>query len=491
MNLRRWLGALALGLTVLAVVGVVIARETRRGPSLVERPRAHLRARRGHTDHKALLKGPFADGSAVTSACLGCHPESAREVMATSHWTWLGQEVKVPGHAEPRRIGKANLINNFCIGVGPNLAHCTACHAGYGWVDASFDFSREQNVDCLVCHDTTGGYRKDPEHGGVPAKGVDLASIASAVGVPTRRNCGVCHFAGGGGDAVKHGDLDGTMYLPSQRIDVHMGKLDFDCQECHRTEHHRIPGRSMSVSVDDSNRVSCTDCHSEKPHRQERLDAHTRTVACQSCHIPKMAIEAPTKMSWDWSTAGHDPAPGTDPHTYMKKKGTFVLAKDVTPEYYWYNGTADRYLLGDRIDPSKVTQMNFPRGDSRDPRARIWPFKVHRGKQPYDLKNRYLLVPKTAGEGGYWTDFDWDKALRLGGEATGFPYSGSHGFAETAMYWPLSHMVATKDKALQCMDCHGDQGRLDWRGLGYDGDPAFRGSRAPMLITEDREGGRP
>ena len=152
-------------------------------------------------------------------------------------------------------------------------------------------------------------------------RGWTLPPVAQGVGLPTRRNCGVCHFAGGGGDAVKHGDLDGTMYFPTERIDVHMGKLNFDCQECHRTKNHRIPGRSMSVSVDDSNRVACTDCHSQTPHREERLDSHTKTVACQTCHIPKMAVEAATKMAWDWSTAGHDPPPGSDPRLYSKKQG--------------------------------------------------------------------------------------------------------------------------------------------------------------------------
>ena len=29
------------------------------------------------------------------------------------------------------------------------------CHAGYGWVDDSFDFSKRENVDCLVCHERT------------------------------------------------------------------------------------------------------------------------------------------------------------------------------------------------------------------------------------------------------------------------------------------------------------------------------------------------
>ena len=88
------------------------------------------------------------------------------------------------------------------------------------------------------------------------------------------------------------------------------------------------------------------------------------------------------------------------------------------------------------------------------------------------------MVPTTAGEGGYWTSFDWDKALRLGSEATGLPYSGSYGFADTEMYWTTSHMVSPKEDALQCVDCHSESGgRLDWTALGYDGDPVKHGGR--------------
>ena len=45
------------------------------------------------------------------------------------------------------------------------------------------------------------------------------------------------------------------------------------------------------------------------------------------------------------------------------------------------------------------------------------------------------------------------------------------------MFWPLSHMVAPKERALQCTDCHGTGGRMDWPALGYEGDPHERGSR--------------
>ena len=91
------------------------------------------------TDHSSFFQQPFADGPSVTKACLECHPKSAEEVMATAHWNWVGDEVMVPGHDQPLRIGKRNLINNFCIGIKSNWPGCTQCHIGYGWEDESFD----------------------------------------------------------------------------------------------------------------------------------------------------------------------------------------------------------------------------------------------------------------------------------------------------------------------------------------------------------------
>jgi hypothetical protein len=61
--------------------------------------------------------------------------------------------------------------------------------------------------------------------------------------------------------------------------------------------------------------------------------------------------------------------------------------------------------------------------------------------------------------------------------ASKIPYSGKYGFAETEMYWPLSHMVSTKEKALACTDCHGERSRMDWKALGYAGDPIQTGGR--------------
>jgi octaheme c-type cytochrome (tetrathionate reductase family) len=419
------------------------------------------------------MQGPFQTGSEVTRACLECHAEAAQEVMETVHWTWESKPYPLEGRPEPVTIGKKNSINNFCIGIQSNWAGCTSCHAGYGWEDASFDFSIEENVDCLVCHDQSGVYVKGKS--GLPQEGVDLLAAARSVGAPTRENCGGCHFNGGGGNGVKHGDMDQHLYFPSENLDVHMGGNDFQCTDCHRTQAHNIRGRSISVSLDLENQVLCTDCHSDNLHADERLNAHLGSVACQTCHIPQGAREDPTKMEWDWSTAGQDRP--DDPHTYLKIKGSFVYEGDFVPEYYWYKGIQDRYILGDLIDPSQPTVLNPIAGDIHDPEAKIWPFKVHRARQPYDSVYNYLLQPRTAGEGGFWTTFDWDSALRLGSADVDMEYSGQYGFAETWMYWPLDHTVAPAENALLCTACHGEEGRLDWEALGYNGDPSEWGGR--------------
>lgn len=464
------------------VTGVFIALGFRHSSQQVS-PWARMPTVPAHFDHATVIQGPLETGPEVTTLCLSCHPNSAKQVMKTSHWTWASQKVKLPGREEVMRVGKRNLLNNFCIHAGPNIEKCSTCHAGYGWKDNEFDFTVEENVDCLVCHDQTNTYQKGPA--GYPQPSVDLVSVAQSVGRPTRATCGQCHFKGGGGDAVKHGDMDGSMYFPDERIDVHMGELDFLCVDCHRTRDHVIPGCAMSVCIDRPLRVSCSDCHGETPHNEERLDFHTASVACQTCHIPRMAIDAPTKMYWDWSQAGQE-GREEDPHSYLKIKGSFRYAQNIRPEYYWYNGRAYRYLTGDKIDPSKTVQINYPLGDASDPQAKIWPFKVHRGKQIYDTEYRHLLAPRTSSPGGFWSEFDWDKACRLGAEDVGLEYSGHYGFVETEMYWPLSHMVQSKEKALQCIDCHGSRGVMNWAALGYDGDPAFRGDRRQMgLLRED------
>jgi octaheme c-type cytochrome (tetrathionate reductase family) len=459
---------------LVAAGGIASAMVLRPGE---ERPRhaaGYAKRIRPHFDHAAVITGKFDAPQAVTRRCLECHP-NARKVMKTSHWLWLGDEVQVPGRPGATRIGKRNVLNNFCIATTGNERACTKCHIGYGWADADYDFSKEENVDCLVCHERTSTYVKGTF--GIPTPQTDLLAAARSVGTPQRENCLGCHAYGGGGQAVKHGDLDSSLAHPLEEEDVHMGRHGFLCVDCHTAPDHQIRGRAFSVSVEDSHGVACADCHTKPEHADARINAHLATVACQTCHIPSFAGKVPTKAFWDWSKAG-DPTRKDDPHHYLKIKGEFTYEQDAVPEYRWFNGTVGRYLLGDRIeDPELPTALNPPQGGIADRAARIWPFKVHRAKQPYDAGNRYLFPPVTGGKDGYWTTFDWDQAFRLGAKASNIAYSGKVGFARTEMYWPLSHMVAPKEKALACTDCHGERSRLDWKALGYAGDPMKTGGR--------------
>ena len=479
MDLRKnkfiWLIGLVVTLLVI-IVPIVVFASNRNQPR--DDPWAAVPQRPPHTDHTALLSGEFQSGSDVTQACLECHPQEAWDVMQTVHWTWESEPVEVPGHdGVVATIGKKNQINNFCIGIQGNEKKCNTCHAGYGWEDETFDFENPLNVDCLVCHADTNLYAKGDY--GYPAEGVDLLAAARSVQRPDRDNCGRCHFDGGGGNGVKHGDLDESLYFPQENLDVHMGGLDFQCIDCHTTEDHVIKGKLLAdnYTIDPQEQVACTDCHKEPVHEDERINLHTDTVACQTCHVPALAIKDPTKVYWDWSTAGQDRP--DDHYTYLKIKGSFVYEDNYTPAYAWFNGNnAYRYLLGDPIDPTQPTMITLPAGDITDPTAKIFPFKVHVAKQPYDTVNNILLQPRTGGEGGFWTTFDWPSGLALGAQDTGLPFSGEYGFAETWMYWPSTHMVQPKEKALQCDECHSDNGRLDWQALGYPGDPVEWGSRS-------------
>ncbi len=423
---------------------------------------------RPHLDHSAFFTEPFASGQDVTRACLACHEEEARQFRRTPHWEWLGEEEHVPGNEGSRRLGKKNVLNNFCISIQGNWAACTKCHAGYGWEDADFDFDDLSRMDCLVCHDHSGGYAKTK--GGWPRKDADLLAAAKSVGWPTRGACNSCHSYGGGGLAVKHGDLDTTLDNPDAYDDVHMGRLGFSCIDCHEGPGHTIRGKSMSVSSNDDDGVGCTGCHGSAPHADVRLNQHVEKVACHTCHVPTFANSIPTKMWWDWSKAGDDTRED-DVHHYLKIKGEFRYERKVVPEYYWFNGKSEHYLAGDRIVGDGPVQINHPIGGPGVPGSKVWPFKVHRGKQIYDPVNAVLLAPLTYGKGGYWHDFDWDEASRLATRYTGIPYSGQYDFIETEMYWPINHMVQPKERALRCMDCHGNTGRLDWVALGYTGDP--------------------
>ena len=469
------------------------------GPAAAEQPQTspghHATSTADHSKFEELQR-PFKTGPEVTKACLGCHTEAGKQLHKTKHWNW---QFTNPDNGQV--VGKKTIINNYCLAISSNWARCTSCHIGYGWKDDNFDFSSEENVDCLVCHDTTDTYRKFPTGAGHPNykekafpkgskkiwKVADLSKVAQSVGDTRRKNCGACHFYGGGGDGIKHGDLDSSMTNPSRELDVHMGVdgLNFSCSECHTADGHDIQGSRYNLVAkdthgidipgrDDGSRATCESCHGPTPHAatvNNKIDDHTDKVACETCHIPTYARGGiPTKLWWDWTTAGKKDADGKPIKlkndkgrvTYMTKKGTFRWGDNLAPEYAWLSGDIRYKQLDEIIDPTEVVLLNTIQGSYDDPNARIWPFKVMRGRQPYDKGNNTLVLLHLFGKDpeAYWKSYDWNRAIGAAMKGAGAPYSGEYGFIETAMYSPLAHMVAPKEEALSCDQCHSKDGRL-------------------------------
>ncbi len=478
-----------------------------------------------------ILQREFTSGPEVTAACLTCHTEADDQMMHSIHFKWEFDNPRTGQH-----LGKSVVVNSFCGNVAGNEPRCTSCHAGYGWDDMSQPPPRQSTVgtgwditlprptpasgqnnavDCLACHDRSGQYTKAATLSGHPpmspvpeglktitgadAWAVDLKQAAQSVGMPGRENCGNCHFYGGGGDNVKHGDLSSALYNPTKEVDVHMATdgLNFTCSTCHVTDKHTWAGSRYDVLASDPHGTgkpgerrdvaTCESCHGNEPHpvggnpllvaKGLKLNDHTNKIACQTCHIPEFARGGvATKTLWDWSTAGqlddgkmikrheYTQSDGKELHTYLSTKGDFDWGENVVPFYSWFNGQIEYTLADAIIDPSQTVEINRIGGVQGEEGARIWPFKRMIGRQAYDSGNNKLAYSHVWGpetDTAFWTNFDWAKAVEAGMKAAGQEYSGEYGFVDTHMYWPITHMVAPATEALDCKSCHAKDGRLE------------------------------
>ncbi|SDU61953.1 octaheme c-type cytochrome, tetrathionate reductase family [Desulfobacula phenolica] len=374
----------------------------------------------------------------------------------------------------------------------------------------------------------------------MPTKDVDLNFVAENVGHSSRASCGSCHFNGGGGDAIKHADMSRQLLEPSRSCDVHMGGYDFSCTQCHKTRNHKIAGRSSSVPVAEG-KVSCEQCHSGSPHYSgglldHHLNNHSKTLDCNVCHSPVFAKCKPTKTWWDWSKAGDKKRkPQKDKYgkpDYNWKKGEFKWEESAVPDYAWDSGYMNRVLMGDKVDiNADVINLTEPVGSINDPNSKITPFKIMKGIQPVDADHDHIIIPHLFPRNkddttAYWKNLDWEKSFQDGMNAVGLEYSGSYKWKETWMYWRLEHEVMPANMALSCVQCHeslkGEQtcnrchqdnrkvdfkqiahkgtdfsymkskGRdvghliektdyIDFKALGYKGDPIIYGGRFKKL----------
>ena len=494
MNASKWIRPLLLFMCMsIGTLGVWTSPpeagqqrpETAPGPA-VPPEAAGLKKALITADHSKyeVLQQNFKSGPDITRACVSCHYNAAAQVENTIHWNWID-----PNSDNNTLTGKAgHSVNNFCISSNRMKDEkCLSCHPGWN--------GKTAGINCLMCHgqqefnfaEAFEDYHffcdSDDAESKFLAQQIqeNIRETVQNVARPTRRNCGFCHFNGGGGDGSKHGDLDSSLLHPARPLDVHMnsGGQNFQCVRCHTTVSHHIAGRIYSTPAATSRKsliqddlitkITCESCHSDKPHPSgHKANDHTDIVACQSCHIPKYARVNPTKMWWDWSKAGKTkngkPYITEGPlgkETYMSIKGDLRWEKNVTPQYLWFNGSINTLTTKDVIQPEDIVRVSWPLGDRRDPNSRIFPFKIHRGKQPYDTVNRTLLAPLLSGDQGYWKTFDWPKSLAIGMQYMDLPFSGKFDFVETSYVFPITHMVAPKETTVACTECHvRSQGRL-------------------------------
>jgi len=459
------------------------------------------------TLHERIFTEILPDGFRTTADCLICHSNVGDDLLETGHWNWEGTPTRVAGQTNGTH-GAKDLLDNFWIAVPSNEGRCSQCHPSYGWranTPASF-FDEPENIDCFICHDTTGTYRKHPTADGgggaaalllngtvTPATAAELqSSVVYNLGLPGRENCGLCHFFSGGDDGAKQGDLSTALNNPSFETDVHMGGLDFSCQECHTVLDHGIAGFALHSFDEGDASPDCTRCHgdsdvhTENPAIDFLLELHLDRVACQACHIPTFARTKPTMVAWYWSEAGQDidPIPTDEfgQRTYDKLRGRFVWDMDVRPAYHWYDGNWQRRIIGvsdtfaNAGTPADPVVLAEPTATAATPGAKVYPFKRMIGDQPADAEQRRLLVPHLFGTGTelenpYWETFGWGPALEEGTAYAGQPYSGEFDFVNTLMYLRVNHEIAPKGDALLCNACHGVDSV--WEQLGIP-DPLAR-----------------
>ena len=404
------------------------------------------------------IQGPFASAREVTVKCLECHRQQGEDILRSSHWTWVRQRTV---NGKNVQAGKKDSLAGFAIDVATNGPRCLRCHISISPQKEIFDRPAAELVDCLACHDTTGLYR----HAASPSQGEapDLVGVARAVGRPTPRNCTGCHFADCGLAPKTEKGRGG-----SGLADVHLRATGpaFTCQTCH------LSGSGHAISRQMKGGEGCASCHTA-PHALELLNQHSRTISCQACHIPAYAKDAPVLIAWNWLMTGKTNTvfrAGSGAGRQLHDQNGFWSASDIEPVYRWDDTTDQAYTRGQKIQPQELTVLQQPAEKSAS--SRLAPFRVLYGTQLYDSKYRYLISPQLQAEGEVlFPAGDWETIARKGMEAMVLPFSGQYGLAATATYRRINHGVAPAAQALDCLDCHGTAGRMQWKMLGFEKDP--------------------
>jgi hypothetical protein len=177
-------------------------------------------------------------------------------------------------------------------------------------------------------------------------------------------------------------------------------------------------------------------------------------------------------MRRDWSKAEEVKGEGRfEPH--------IELGKNVKPAYAWWNGTGAIALLDQPVKagPNGKVSMYKPSGSIDDAKSRIYAFKYHTGRIPLETASSAMIpvqVGPTFRTGNTMASAIGGAKSYLGKDLTAKDIS----YIEVERWMGIFHEVVPKTQALKCGDCHGATGnRLDWKALGYQGDPQKTGGR--------------
>ncbi len=109
-----------------------------------------------------------------------------------------------------------------------------------------------------------------------------------------------------------------------------------------------------------------------------------------------------------------------------------------------------------------------PHGSLTDPDSKLYAFKLHKARVPY-LRDKKWLSPLAVDE--FFIDGDIEKAVVEGAAAAYDIHHPDYEWVPVQRYMGIFHEVQPAKNALKCNDCHGSEGRLDWKALGYGQDP--------------------
>jgi hypothetical protein len=325
------------------------------------------------------------------------------------------------------------------------------------------------------------------------------------------------------------GSKRGTPFSPSW--DVHAA-AGLNCTDCHTTEGHYIAKGTHTTTMMANDlpdvEVACENCHTATPHTgnpeiADYLNDHTEKVACETCHIPSLHPDNATYR--DFSKPAYEEHPGiyiysdslkeTEPgkgivYVWWNGDGSFLgnpigdnpngknLYRFYNPTHIWpefkdfdYAGWYDRIMrpIAKQGRPSKLYAMKLFNGKQHIDLQNIGPFGGM--YLPYNLPTYYqtgsadLAAKKELEKSMMPMMYGWMFKFYLMDKFMGFmnvdgwntsAYTEAHNLKKVEPRWipqdaslEISHAIRKKG-ALTCNNCHGPNGVLDWKALGYTAD---------------------